>query len=493
MTPSSPSIPRVFRTGWGALALIASILAIQYFGEWYGVGLARLSQEHELERHLGRVARILEPQLNGLNLALSDLELDAGWMGGASASDDDTANPAATFFRANLPAQALERARKAIERAELHRIAIVSASRRTLLDTALEPGQWFDPYEFADLDAPEIESAFTGIAAASLAYQAGGDTHKRYYMPIRETNGGEIRAVLVLMAGRDYLVQLDRLENHFTILMGLSTILLLIVAGGIVRLLQRQRRIERRAEEADRLTSLGTLAAGFAHEIRNPLEIVRAYVEDLERSLRDGDEVEDCIESCRDIVEEVDRMNRLVSQFLSFSRERPTGAPQRARLSTSVTGVLGMLHPAAHRRRVRLEAPADEKGYANWALGIDPDTLKQILMNLILNAVEASPDGATVSVEAEASRSEAVIRVIDEGPGIPPETAQKIFEPFFTTRSTGSGLGLSVSRRLAGETGGSLEHSAGRGGAGTCFTLKLPRQADWRPEETEPEHPRTLS
>lgn len=532
---------RLFRSPGLPVALgIALILAVQYGAAWYGLEMVKISKESEFNRHLADLGKLAEPQLRYTALEIIDLAetaetqawrlardedaLDAADKSGPSdEADDGGSEPgigeAAMLYEASLDRVLLEPFEEFLAQARLNDLALLDNAGRVLLTAALisrlntefDPGsRGVDPgaiwpgenllagFEFLAFDEAQFESALAGRAADALAYTTDAGPVKRVYVPIRDTRG-ETAAVLVMTAGRDYLGQLDVLARNLRVLLFFSTALVLAIGLMFSRLLGRQRIWERQAAHADRLTSLGALAAGFAHEVRNPLEIISASTQDLERSLAEFDGTgapPDAPETCRDILEEVDRLNRLVSQFLQYSRGGvQAAAGATASVGASVSSAITMLRHRAEKQGVKLDLLADgisgraddgrngsssatnrgTQGDRSDMATIDADSLRQIILNLTLNAIEATPTGGRIEVAIEESNSEFSIVVTDTGPGIPATQRTRIFEPFYTTRSGGSGLGLSIAHQMAERSGGRLSLIESAPGKGACFSLVVPR------------------
>jgi signal transduction histidine kinase len=235
-----------------------------------------------------------------------------------------------------------------------------------------------------------------------------------------------------------------------------------------VRLAEEKRDLARRAQRAEKLAAVGTLAAGLSHEIRNPLNAAALQLTVLERRLRKLPAIPDNIWEPLSLVQsEIQRLNAFLEEFLQFARPRDlTLAPLE--LDTIVGTVVTLLEPQAAHAQVRLE----KAGSPAPAMA-DGTRLQQALFNLVLNAIQATPPGGLVRVETDASGDDAIVVVEDSGPGIPPELRERIFEPFFTTKESGSGLGLPLVHAVVQQHGGSITLDSRRGGA--RFVIRLPR------------------
>jgi signal transduction histidine kinase len=221
---------------------------------------------------------------------------------------------------------------------------------------------------------------------------------------------------------------------------------------------------EEQLRHADRLAVLGELSAGLAHEIRTPLASVRGAAEILAGSA-DGVERD---EFAGILVKEVDRLNRVVSEFLEFSRTG-SDAPGHADIGVAVTESLQLLRLQADRSGVQLIEDLPE---ATTAVTIDEEPLKQLIVNLVMNAVQASPQGGEVRVRVGTDGDTVRLTVEDEGSGIPAADLDRVFEPFVTTRPEGTGLGLSVVRKILDRHGGTVRLGPGEEG-GTTATVSL--------------------
>jgi signal transduction histidine kinase len=228
------------------------------------------------------------------------------------------------------------------------------------------------------------------------------------------------------------------------------------------------------AERREKLASLGVLAAGVAHEIRNPLTAIKARLFTLQRRL-EGHPL--ATEDAAIIDHEIDRLERIVNDFLSFARP---GEPILQNVAPNdLLGEVGHLL-AAELARNAIELSVDFSTETP-SLEADPHQLKQVLINLVRNAAESIPRGGRVILRARRDflplrgrpQEVAVLEVEDNGEGIPAEIQERLFDPFFTTKPTGTGLGLSIAMRILEKHGGTLEFQTAPG-RGTTFGMVLP-------------------
>jgi len=225
------------------------------------------------------------------------------------------------------------------------------------------------------------------------------------------------------------------------------------------------RELERHVAHKDRLSSIGTLASGVAHEVGNPLTGILMVA----KNLATDPGADDAAERLGIIVDEAQRIHRIVQSLLTFSRRDE--APVELR-TISVTGVVRTAAELAKLEtagcKIDLHLAVDAPAMAS------PDGLTQVLVNLLNNARQACPSGSTVTVSTRVENGAIHIDVDDEGPGIPKELSDRVFEPFFTTKSDGqgTGLGLSVSRQIVERFGGALTYEPRRSG-GSRFTITL--------------------
>jgi two-component system nitrogen regulation sensor histidine kinase GlnL len=243
----------------------------------------------------------------------------------------------------------------------------------------------------------------------------------------------------------------------------------------VLRDLSRVRDMEEQVRRSDRLAGLGVLAAGVAHEVRNPLVGIRAAAQLLEgepefpASLREFTGI---------IIRQVDRLNRIVDELLTFAGQRPLRR-QPCNVNQILEEALRLEESMLQGGRVAVVRRYDPEVPAVTG---DPDRLLQVFLNVVRNGVEAMAGaGGELMVRTRFERvapqcgggPAAVAEVSDRGPGIPLEVQQQIFNPFFTTKDTGTGLGLPISVRIVEEHGGTVEVQS-RMGEGSTFRILLP-------------------
>ncbi|MBN9522695.1 GAF domain-containing protein [bacterium] len=240
-----------------------------------------------------------------------------------------------------------------------------------------------------------------------------------------------------------------------------------VVATAIERHRDEERLRERQMVRAEQMAAIGQVAAGVAHELRNPLTSVKGLVQvNLREAVARGLPAEDL----RVIEHEVRRMERTLQTFLDFARP-PRPDRRRLDLTDVVERVFVLVGGRARKQGVALRF-ARAEGPA-WADG-DRDQLQQLVLNLVLNALDAMPHGGVVEADIRPPRDGHVeLLVRDTGPGVAPHILPKVFETFVSSKETGIGLGLPVSKQIAEDHGGSLAaYNLPAGGA--CFALRLP-------------------
>ena len=232
----------------------------------------------------------------------------------------------------------------------------------------------------------------------------------------------------------------------------LAIIAVLIV--GFVLLLIRLRQMNRETKTKMDLTEAGILASGLAHEIRNPLNSIKINLqllqEDLEELTMTEDQQESCKETFRMVNDEILRLDGLMTNFLTYARPidlKPAPVDLRGFLQELVTFLQGQ----ADERQVTIELTMPEEPLE---LELDTQKIRQALLNILVNDIQILGAGGCIQVELKLLRDLAIIRISDNGPGVPDDIANRIFVPFFTTKEGGSGVGLALARQVMTAHGG---------------------------------------
>jgi two-component system sensor histidine kinase HydH len=225
--------------------------------------------------------------------------------------------------------------------------------------------------------------------------------------------------------------------------------------------------VRARLVQGEKLAALGQLATAIAHEVRNPLAVIRSAAQGIGETLPPAPD--GTVRACSFITAEIDRLSGVIGALLAFARPlrihcRPV--PVHELVDRALE--LASDDLAARQIRVRRAAAADLPPVA-----ADADLICQVLLGLLANAAEAVPPGGSVTVEARPVGGGVELAVADSGPGVPVELRARIFEPFFTTRPHGTGLGLAVARQIVEAHGGRIDVAEGVGG-GARFAVRLP-------------------
>ncbi|MBN1794070.1 MAG: GAF domain-containing protein [Candidatus Omnitrophica bacterium] len=216
--------------------------------------------------------------------------------------------------------------------------------------------------------------------------------------------------------------------------------------------------------ESEKLAAMGKLSAGIAHEIRNPLTSIKVLVHSLGERLSEDSAKEDI----RVVEEEIERVNQIISKFLDFSKPRqPSFSP--VEVNQVVRETLSLIAVEAEERNIWLAEELNKLP----EIEADKKQLKQVLLNLLLNAMQAMPEGGRLTVITSYHDTFIEITVSDEGAGIPDAIKEKLFEPFFTTREEGIGLGLSIVKRIVDEHDGYIAVKDNKP-RGARFCIALP-------------------
>ena len=293
------------------------------------------------------------------------------------------------------------------------------------------------------------EDVFFGEQKYSIAYVLGREDRDAGLLLVEASPNAltpDVRAVLEVLAGQ------------------------VAIAIEDCRLAEENLRLERKVAAGERLAALGQMAATVAHEVKNPLSAIKsiAQVMSEDEGLNS--------QHARDlslIVGETDRLNKSVTQLLSFASKQPPAAPP-CRADELLRSVNNLFRAEAGDRNITLQCHIEAKSELD---GVQTAAIRDGLSNLILNALQSTPGGGTVTIESFVDKQGMVFAVSDSGPGIAVEMRERIWEPFFTTRQRGTGLGLAIVRKRLEEAGGSARVVPSQNGEGARFELRLPGQS----------------
>jgi len=319
----------------------------------------------------------------------------------------------------------------------------------------------------SSLGRMRLEILAASLAALILLVLIAWNLRRTLVLPVQELREGAVRiaggdlAHRVAITSRDEIGELAREFN--------------LMAQEIATMRSSlEARVEERTREfvrAARLAGLGTMAAGIAHEINNPLASIATSAEGLERKLATGGASPEMQrEYLQIIAREAYRAHEITSKLLDFARSE-RGPRVHFTVSELLREIAVLLEHRLRSRGLRLETDCDP---GVPSVEGEPSECKQVLLNLLHNAIDASPPGGVVSVSCREELGELVIEVEDEGPGIPPGDLDRIFDPFFTTKAPGegTGLGLAIVHRIVESHGGRI--GVENTGHGARFRVRLP-------------------
>ncbi|MEO8370259.1 MAG: ATP-binding protein, partial [Candidatus Solibacter sp.] len=240
-------------------------------------------------------------------------------------------------------------------------------------------------------------------------------------------------------------------------------------SGILVRLRdpEAKRKIDRELQTADRLTAISRISSGVAHEVKNPLNAILLHVEVARAKLARGDTAVG--EQMEIIAREILRLDRVVRTFLDFTRPVELQL-QTVPMQELVREIVDLARPQTAAGNIRVSVKVETNGVD---VRVDRDLLKQAVLNVMVNAMQAMPQGGELRFEAGTTRDMAELRISDSGPGIPTELRDKVFRLYFTTKEQGSGIGLAMSFRIVQLHDGTIDFTS-EPGKGTTFLIRLP-------------------
>ncbi len=323
-----------------------------------------------------------------------------------------------------------------------------------LLSTSeqMEKGQ---PNDYWGLDLEALATVKAGQPAATVLYKVAGVFQKSAHAPVYSYSGGvnDLLVIVTVTGNPDFFDSLGRLKRAAFLTGGFVVLVLVIMGFFLFRINVVIARYRASVLRQENLAAMGRMTAGIAHEIRNPLSIIRASGQHLEQVLGDASIAD---EIAPFIVEEVDRLDHILKGYLAFGSDKKTEA-EVFDLGICVQRSASLLYEEMNEAGIAIIG--SESLPAAPVFG-DRRRLQQVLLNLFVNARDAMDTGGNIRVSlslTQGAKPRAMLEISDEGCGLKGISADKLFEPFWTSKEKGSGLGLAMSRTIVEEMGGRLD------------------------------------
>ncbi|HHS50186.1 MAG TPA: HAMP domain-containing histidine kinase [candidate division Zixibacteria bacterium] len=320
-----------------------------------------------------------------------------------------------------------------------------------------------DFYPYIESDRMAFNTALGGATSGGELYRVGGRQFRGTYAPIADELGAT-RWVLAVEAGAEYYEVLALLRRNLLIFAILSIVV--AIAGGAILLstMMILRRMERRILNISKMATMGQMAAGVAHDLRNPLSIIRASAERLAKS--SPERREGLVES---IVEEVARIDGTVEEYLAMARPHSKDESVFS-LGGLAEEVAGSFFAGDGHKATTLKASWE----GNAKISAPAGAIRRAIINILANAVEALPDGGTIRIRSLDEGTRVLLVIEDDGKGVSRKQAARIFEPFFTTKPEGTGIGLTLAKKIIEDAGGELCLKKSELG-GCAFEIAFPK------------------
>ena len=361
---------------------------------------------------------------------------------------------------------------------KLNRLYIIDIEKNVIADGDNMPER---PQKYLDyyIDSSEIKKAGQGGTGITLMYSVNGVPYKSVYYPVRGREG-TVKYILCAEASSSFLQWILDFENDIFRIIILIGLISVIVAGIFIvfvkKVIDYIVSLEEELTRNEKLALAGQLSAGVAHEIRNPLSIVSGCAEMIKATVLNNALIR---ETADDILEEVERMNSVVQEFLDFANPRSLQVEKKD-INGIIEDLLSSVSGNPHLKNIKMIRKLDK---TIGLISIDELRIRQVLLNLILNGIQALEQGGALTLSTAREkvhfgkflgRKEGIIiRVADNGPGIPAENLERIFEPFFSTKKNGIGLGLAIVKNIVEEHKGFIKVQCFRDN-GTEFAVYLP-------------------
>ncbi len=228
------------------------------------------------------------------------------------------------------------------------------------------------------------------------------------------------------------------------------------------------KQLQEQSRRNEKLTAMGELASGVAHEIRNPINVIGMVAQRLLKEFNPDENREEYLSITSLLKDEVTRINKIITQFLQFAKPLSV-SNEEVKTGDFIEGIFRSFIGQANQKKINFRI--DNAG--DYAVNTDPDLLKQVLLNIVQNSFDAVEENGEVSLNCRKTDRKIIIEVKDNGKGIPEEVQSKIFDLYFSTKKEGNGLGLSISQKIVNQLGGRLSFTSRRD-EGTTFTIELP-------------------
>ncbi len=329
------------------------------------------------------------------------------------------------------------------------------------LDLLVNTNQLFDTVTPSPAtDNSVIERALQGEYTVGELRSLGENLFLKAAVPLINTNNS-ISGVLVVEAPAEFFTTLDQYDKSLTIFSLINGLVIISVAFLFFRSLKKVVKLQDQMRNQEHLVKLGEMAAAVAHEIRNPLSIIKGT-----NTLINKKYASEKDELFTYIPDELDRLNQLIEDFLTFARSREPQY-QDVRVGDLISRVkLGFLDYRKFTIQSEIESDIEQ-------IETDPDMLEQVLLNAIQNSFQATSGEGEIRIKIQRQGRFARFQIVDNGTGVDDEILPRIFEPFYSTREKGSGLGLAISKQICEQLGGSISMSSGEN-QGTTLTILIP-------------------
>jgi len=340
----------------------------------------------------------------------------------------------------------------------------------TLLDTSgtvvyssgggYHPGEYF---HYLAIDKSAFNSAMAGIPDFTELYEGSGIYLRGAYAPVYDELG-EVEWIIGTEAGAEYYAILGTMKRNLLLFIFLSLVVAIVAGAILLSAAVELNRMEKRLVQASTLSSIGEMASGVAHEVRNPLAIISGSTERLRKS----EKPEERTQLLNFIEEEVNRIDDILTGYLSFARPA-VGDARKILLGELACDIANRIIKRAQESDVQIEIEIEKDG----EVVIAESAIRRALLNLYLNAIEAMPGGGKLKIRSSRSLGRIRLEIADNGIGMSKNTLDRIFEPFVTSKSSGTGLGLTLVKNIIENAGGEISVSSKRG-VGTSFFIDLP-------------------